>query len=438
MVRMGGMTLRVNRPPFATNMQPNHHMDENVGLPLTNPQRQVLVSLFQRYVLRVSGPESQNAMCRSTWFRLLYHCGLLGPSCVHFSEGTAVFTMFSEVGTSGATMGIQVLTFSAWMSAMHHILKNPRFGYESQHELVDQFFNVVLKRCDEWWLQGSELKRFGCKEWCLQGSEKARASSPGCPRKRREAVALNGWQSDLAEEQMCEPEVLQLLHEFEPALRQIFQHYGLRDAEGASADAGSAEADAAEAGAATSEDVDVSADDVHDNQEELGRAFGYATDGGQGQVERNEAVSFQPCIPPEAFETMLREFRFFPMIVQTHSARQHIRISLKRHRMRELSFAAFVECICRISFVYLSLYGNSVQQGAPSKRKCLWLFTLLRAGCRELGINTPGREGVDVFGEERDMWQSRKKCNLDGMLLERLVLWEALDAKLDVNRSPNG
>merc|ERR1719162_2608555 len=119
------MTLRMKKPSSSICMHVNHHMDENVGLPLSSTQRHALVNIFQRYVLRVSGPESPNAMCRSTWFRLLYHCGLLGPDCVHFTEASAVFGMFSETGTTGVTAGAQVLTFSAWMSAMHQILKNP-------------------------------------------------------------------------------------------------------------------------------------------------------------------------------------------------------------------------------------------------------------------------------------------------------------------------
>merc|ERR1712190_528068 len=125
----------------------------------------------------------------------------------------------------------------------------------------------------------------------------------------------------------------------------------------------------------------------------------------------------------------------FPDIVQKHSAHQHVQVSLRRSGKgsRTLSYEAFVECLCRIAFVYLSVYGNSVQQMAPSKRKCLWFITLLRAGCRDAGLNEivfPGGEGEWFAAHSAfdHSTQTHRRQSLDRFPLESLVLWRTLNA----------
>jgi len=153
----------------------------------------------------------------------------------------------------------------------------------------------------------------------------------------------------------------------------------------------------------------------------------------------------------ERFEEMLRDLGFFPHIVQQHSAKMHILAAQDRcgnildrcgnilgstasgHRLitsagrrrrtligradpsgaRPLSYESFLLCICRISFVYLSVYGNSIQQASSSKRKCLWMLTFLR-------VKTSGTSPQCAVGE--DIWNSRCTCNLDAMPLKSLVL----------------
>jgi len=145
---------------------------------------------------------------------------------------------------------------------------------------------------------------------------------------------------------------------------------------------------------------------------------------------------------PEGFEAMLREFQLFPDILQIHSARQHVQISLSRRGgIKRLTYAAFIECLCRVAFVYLCIYGNSAQQNVPSKHKCIWLLALLRARCEDLGLEklkggfscgpqlAKGGAGAGAHAEE-SLWLKRQDVNVDTLPLPRLVLWRALDADL--------
>merc|ERR1712060_260412 len=120
-----------------------------------------------------------------------------------------------------------------------------------------------------------------------------------------------------------------------------------------------------------------------------------------------------------------------------HSLKQHLQSSLSRHgedgASGKLSFSAYVETLCRVAFVHLSVYGNSVQLVVPSKCKCLWLITLLRMRCLELGkeLNFPAGlagEGSEALGEEGPLWHARENCALDTMPLEHIILWRAIDA----------
>ena len=44
-----------------------------------------------------------------------------------------------------------------------------------------------------------------------------------------------------------------------------------------------------------------------------------------------------------------------------------------------LTFNAFVECLCRLCFCHLNIYGTSLQQLAPSKQKMLWMLAMMEA-----------------------------------------------------------
>merc|ERR1711957_617000 len=184
-----------------------------------------------------------------------------------------------------------------------------------------------------------------------------------------------------------------------------------------------------------SDDEDDSASDGEDESEEARNLFGATA---SEAVESNaHGKRTSPTMSQEAFERMLRELKFFPEIIQVHSLNQHIQSSMTRHGCDvdtgRLTFSAFLECICRIAFVYLSVYGNSVQLVAPSKCKCLWLITMLRVRCRELGkeLNFPhGLVGMgpEASDEEGIFWHTRDNIVLDTMPLKHIVLWRAIDA----------
>merc|ERR1711957_4130 len=131
----------------------------------------------------------------------------------------------------------------------------------------------------------------------------------------------------------------------------------------------------------------------------------------------------------ESFHKFLIDFEFFPTVVQTQSMCEHIRTSERRFGTSGLCYEAFVECLTRIVFIFLSLYGNNVQQTATSKRKCLWFFTMLRVGCAKCGI------GQNDGSEKGMVWDSRMTVCMDSLSLHELVLWRALD---EMPRPPTG
>jgi len=151
------------------------------------------------------------------------------------------------------------------------------------------------------------------------------------------------------------------------------------------------------------------------------------------ETELNTKLTDGVRMDTDTFLVMIHEFGFYPKIVQVHSVRQHLEMSLNRRKAKKLTYEAFIECLLRISFVYLSMYGNNVQQAAGSKAKCIWLLTLLRSRYKHLGLSkrgsAMGRGEVDLSGE----WV-RKTVNVDTMPLKSLVLWPALDAQVGPQR----
>merc|ERR1712232_1096496 len=130
----------------------------------------------------------------------------------------------------------------------------------------------------------------------------------------------------------------------------------------------------------------------------------------------------------ENFENMLRALRIFPEFVQTHSMQQHVELSLSRRGISELTYAAFVECLCRIAFIYLLTFGNGVQQVAPSECKAMWLLTMLRVRCRDHGKETNLTEELAGAsnGNGGTLWSKRKALNVEKLKLENLIFWRTL------------
>merc|ERR1712232_1059181 len=137
----------------------------------------------------------------------------------------------------------------------------------------------------------------------------------------------------------------------------------------------------------------------------------------------------------ENFENMLRALRIFPEFVQTHSMQQHVDLSLSRRGITELTYAAFVECLCRIAFIYLCTYGNGVQQAAPSQMKAMWLLTLLRVRCRDYReLNLCEGLAGPQDGSGGKLWEKRRITNLEKLRLERSILWRTMEAEIDSSR----
>lgn len=284
---------------------------------------------------------------------------------------------------------------------------------------------------------------------------------------------------------MCEPEVLQVLHEFEVPLQGLFAHYASPLIQTSPADrtpsAGCGAPTAAprdrpsmdglcppgsvydedvcdvpldesdgHLGFVTGESVPLrghegpgrpgtslddytaSADDVFENGPRnvvahRGVPPPLVASGSEPAEASGEDVALG-TVSPAGFEQLLVDFELFPTIIQTHSANQHLQISLRRRERQDLTYPAFVECLCRIAFVYLGAYGNSVQQSAPAKRKCLWLMTLLQVGCQdlEMDVRPKGRR----TSSPNTAWPRNLRFDLDREPLRSLVLWKTLDAEV--------
>jgi len=410
--------------------------EEIVGPKLENGEWVNLYSIFQRYVNRVTPTESVDMMSRSTWFRFLHHCGLLGPEgVITFTKGSSLFDRFSE-----QSCGVAVLPFSNWVNSIHYIQQT----LKEIGAVNANLFGILLSRCE------ARLNDTSTTPRRLSRTNKLSHAS-GNDSDRHADCGPFGWQCALAEEQMCEPEVLQLLHEYEDSLRCLFVHFAKRDepvtspafgrrrsfgqllctvprveseewfvfeeekdeeAVGKSAQPQTAEKH--ERG--TNSKRRSSPGRIEENQPaEQEISLNWNSDGG---VPSTKSL-FQRCgvlrMSINQFIFMLDQFQFFPHIVQWHSVHHHVEISVARRGVRDFTYTAFVECLCRICFVFLSIYGNSVQQASTSKRKFLWMIAMLRQGCQTCDIEKPA------------LWR-RSKCNLDAMPLRRLVLWRALDA----------
>jgi len=158
----------------------------------------MLQIFFLSYVRRVD-PTCKDLMGLGTWFRFLIDCNLLDPKKVTFSRGTSVFGMFAE--KHGAR---QKLNFKNWCLAVERILQSP-YENKSPQEIHALLFGDLLKLCYE--------------RVDLRVVNKSR------PRRDSLSAADPRWLTNLVEDELCEPEVLQMLQRMQGPLYRLFQHF---------------------------------------------------------------------------------------------------------------------------------------------------------------------------------------------------------------------
>mmetsp|Transcript_41051 Transcript_41051/g.106153 ORF Transcript_41051/g.106153 Transcript_41051/m.106153 type:complete len:719 (-) Transcript_41051:97-2253(-) len=452
------------------------------GGQLTNNQRVQLLSIFQRYVHRVSGPERRELMRRSSWFRFLHHCGLLGKQGgVGLRQASQTFAAFSERNTRWPT-----LSFIAWSNAIHSLLKQPGF-FRTDAEVRQHLFSDYLQKCEQ---------RLA-NDMCAINAYKAllrRGNAFDIERtytNEAEKQADNSaWQFALAEEQMAEPEVMQLLHECAEFFEAIYNHYaeGSRSGSKPQSPVENEEItidDLAPPG--TIQEVDHEAEEgqakpsievrstysqrtASKDSKASSRSNGSVSSGPHEEEVMREVKKVTSLPPsneafaqaaaamgrsvstrtgplvcglmnPKRFQQFLRDMHIFPFFVQGHNLEQHLHISLDRggahaKEARMLEYQGFMECLCRIAFVYMGVYGNGVQQAASAMSKCMWLIALMCQRVRERGkhIGLPEdiiREAEAGVGE---MMQKREYFEVDVAPLEDFILWRTMDADLSPDK----
>jgi hypothetical protein len=388
--------------------------------------------------------------------------------------------MYSEANI----FGVPTLTFANWVQAIQHILRGPNF-YRTAKEMNLNLFGVCMKRCEN--VLGIVKESSTPRNSSLASVRQARGG--GDSRKGWSVVGRSldldmpaivvhenppgvlGWQSYLAEEQMCEPEVLLMLHEYEAPLRALFEYYASQRKKREKEDSETipdrrksynrtiskrfVEVGDIEDHTYMEKVDELHSDDLQDVDEDTHEAKmrmdehtpSFSTLPGKSQfVQATESPKRETLMDPKDFRFMAHDFGFFPNLVQLHSIKQHVDMSLTRRNASQLTYEAFIECLLRITFVYLSIYGNNIQQASFSKAKCMWLLTLLRVRCNELklpnglsaeappadsNLSPPGSPygshgGVRFCGA---LWEETNAVNVDTMLLENLVIWTTMDAE---------
>lgn len=190
----------------------------------------------------------------------------------------------------------------------------------------------------------------------------------------------------LAEEQMCEPECIELLHQYGGPLKRLFAYYS---GSGSIRDSPNPDGSSSKPGGASRK------------------------------------------LPEESFKNMLQDLHLFPSFVQSFSLSRHISITQDRRVLADsqgLDYDSFVEVLCRIAFVYLNTYGNNFQQSACSKHKMLWLFAVLSANLPQKlgsGLKTAAQGTEEVKGPD-SLWYARASFNISTCPLEDLVFYTAM------------
>jgi len=428
-------------------------------------ERQLLEAVHTHYASRIAESGYSDQMKRATWFRFLHHCGLLGPDGVSFTKAAETFDVFAQLERDAEEQEVlgnaePFLSFSSWVGALQYVLLNASGHSGTDAERVRHFYDVGLPQCRERLnihppsQESPRMSSPASLLWCttprpqtghltprflgeppeLQDREPsqrtARSSATQASTARSSATqasttqaspspscratspvhpqgGLYGWQIALAEERMCEPEVQQLVEEFREPLRELFQHYASL-APGASG----------QERASSRAHFDPQLDRIVPAEV-------------PAEAECPPAQNQGQMMNPINFQALLQDAGLYPNTVQIHTVRQHLRISLARDGLLELTYPAFVECLFRIAFVYLLIYGNDVQQEAPSKWMCLWLVAVLSARCPSTGAKAEKQLNSRI-------WQ-REPCTLDSLSLRQLTLFRILDAETDAgpdSRSP--
>eukprot|EP00929_Paragymnodinium_shiwhaense_P070579 TRINITY_DN35742_c0_g1_i1.p1 TRINITY_DN35742_c0_g1~~TRINITY_DN35742_c0_g1_i1.p1 ORF type:complete len:1144 (+),score=242.65 TRINITY_DN35742_c0_g1_i1:185-3616(+) len=579
-----------------------------IGLPLSSEQQKTLGIVFKYYTTRVACPgQNESVMQRCTWFRFWHHTGLLSArGGVTLHQASSVFDLFAEQRTLPPT-----LSLAGWMAALQKILISR--GSQSDENMVQELFGTLLKRCVE--LYGvklvpeknadEELRR--AREAAIaqslfsgrqgeyervmeafatsvsgdrdaaateQGSASRGSQTGGYTKTAAVGVGVPPWACALAEEQLCEPEVMQCLHEYVVPLRCLFLYYARKDCgqhdhnalrrqttdavlnhmsprtsrfqslnslasfeqiddtdrfgrQGADWNDQACHSEVCyELGSSDEEQFEVKKQIeavrvksgtlsatriVSSNQilspmelgigggrkknQERGATMAASFGGGLGSGDpspslgedddgfastdsdssptspqymsgldlRRRRSSIAPSafssmrqqrsprtlpvsqtatawtdgscmrqrMPWQCFEMMLKELQLFPLLAQTYSLKQHLALSLLRRKTKELTYAAFVECLFRMGFVHLCTGGNAVQQTAPSQFRAYWLLALLRDRCRQNGdsVGLPEELAGTEEGEFGEVWEAKRIVpDMDAVLPEKLLLYRTMSS----------
>jgi len=470
------------------------------GGAMTNEQRAMLLAVFKRYILRVSSSDARSAlMKRCTWFRFLAHCQLIGPHDswdvekpeemrITFVSAAKIFSIFAEAANIPPA-----LTFSGWVNAAQAVLRS-QGHYQTSSEVVNALFDILLPRAqlmfgitpEDARRQALQIsKKEGRKQSMSSGSrgtithivgQKSRNDAPRSTTSRAMSFMSGSgsifaadetveeekgpdddkvplpWQKILAEEEMCEPECLQLLHEYIYLLKALFKYYRAKDV----ADRGESPSNSRSASQQSSrrpseqkserpvpamltlpdggvvEDAEKGAETEERNFGELFRNLsGTPTELNRdppSPVPEHHTTSSRKEITPEGMKRMLIELRFYPDFVQNFALARHIFFTQVRHNCDNLGFSAFVECLCRIAFVYLAAYGNSQQQAAPAKHKALWLLCQLEARLpEELKIKKTDSRAMSALDDRfESLWERNVDFDLSQCPTDQLVLAQTM------------
>ena len=137
----------------------------------------------------------------------------------------------------------------------------------------------------------------------------------------------------------------------------------------------------------------------------------------------------------DRFQRFLRDLNFLPDFVQIFALARHVEACEARYGQESLSFNGFVEILCRLCFCHLNIYGNNLQQLAPSKHKMLWVLAMLEARLPpELGGRTDEAEGSDPFADPSprgpdSLWHRRNESfDVSSCPQEDLVFFKTMGA----------
>lgn len=343
----------------------------NLGKEADDPQnvcfsaeQQVMLQIFFLSYVRRVDPTCKDLMGLGTWFRFLIDCNLLDPKKVTFSRGTSVFGMFAE--KHGAR---QKLNFKNWCLAVERILQSP-YENKSPQEIHALLFGDLLKLCYE--------------RVDLPVVNKSR------PRRDSLSAADPRWLTNLVEDELCEPEVLQMLQRMQGPLYRLFQHFA--GPNGSSVN-----------GSCPTRKIGTLSKPRKDT-----KRFG------EGMHRRGPLMPFDDRLDHAGFEMALQVLGIFPALISWHQMRKSYYDIVDRGGPDAIGFTGFVEGLCRAIFEYLAGQGNNEQKEASGKWKGLWMLCWLRDWYLKLGLGP------------MDDWDKRQKVKLDECPLQDLILGELL------------